>query len=277
MNTWYPELLNIFYRDQIRSQWSKILHNRMESFFRTISLIMANQLRVIIEESVKEFIKLLLGDENDSIFTSCKGKPPVFAWKLLLADSQMRFEPALEDLPATMNELFDRLLTSLDRIPRVESQLFSTSVTAEIATSSNSSGNSGNNNSNSNTKQPQYQPEICLKIEFAKTFPAFVERSRQEIKEGLWNRISALQNHCKVYDQHSDYINQSASKAAQQFVESQITSLPKQVDVSVLYLNLYFITHSYIIINNRKYKSTARQRWRLDVVIRQVWISHCFT
>lgn len=215
--SWYPELLNIFYKDQIRSQWAKILHNRMENFFRAISLIMANQLRILVEETIKEFLKLLFSPANDAIFEAVKGHPPVFAVKLALAGDNMRFEPSLDDLHSVAEELFERIITSLDRIPRVESQLFTTSVSAD-----NGDGKAGSRN--------QYSPDICVNVSFQKTYPDFVARYRKELQQGLKAIIKIAEAHCSVYEDHTLYINQKAFKDVDAFLNSN-QPLSKQVDV----------------------------------------------
>jgi dynein heavy chain len=189
----------------------------MENFFRAISLIMANQLRILVEESIKEFLKLFFAPVNDPIFETVKGHPPVFAVKLLLVNDTMKFEPSLEDLRTVAEELFDRILTSLDRIPRVESQLFTTSVSSDGGDSKGTAKN-------------HYSPDICINVAFQKTYPNFVAKHRTELQAGLKALLKTVESHCSVYEDHQIYINQSAFKDVENFLHSNQT-LSKQVDV----------------------------------------------
>ncbi|KAI8853125.1 dynein heavy chain and region D6 of dynein motor-domain-containing protein [Chytridium lagenaria] len=121
MTTWYPAMLNVF----LSRESSRI-------FFRTISLILGDQLRTIVHQSMDDFLSLFDGTVLSATNRVENGKPLSITVRLILEDSKPRFEPSTPEIITTIESLLDMLLTAADRIPKIETQLFSNGATTSL-------------------------------------------------------------------------------------------------------------------------------------------------
>ena len=113
LDRWYPSILEIFYRENDSRKYLNIVTPNMQTFFQTICHIMSGQLCDLIKSSL---------DHLNTFFTK-KPESLRFLARLVLDSNSIYYEPEKSDLIAAVEVMFDSLLTSLDRIPKLESQL----------------------------------------------------------------------------------------------------------------------------------------------------------
>ncbi|KAI8819310.1 dynein heavy chain and region D6 of dynein motor-domain-containing protein [Fimicolochytrium jonesii] len=219
LTSWYPAMLNVFYQNTKRDEWSAISSEKIEVFFRTVSFILANQLRLIIQGSVDDFVSLFDSDitvANSASGAQSKGRTGpdnatqsvTFVLKLVLDDTKITFEPSLRDFLTTIDGLFDALLVAADRVPKIETQLFSTGQTV-------TSTRAGIMN---------LKPEQCIRVAFAETFPNVVAMARAKLSDTITKRFSTPQSYIQEYDKHRGLITKAAAQEVNAFLASEPTS-----------------------------------------------------
>ncbi|KAJ3027401.1 Dynein heavy chain 7, axonemal, partial [Rhizophlyctis rosea] len=169
MTSWYPATLNIFYQSSKRSEWSLIPTSRMEPFFRTITCILGDQLRHIVRESLRDFCTLFDGNPTTIPKTYPTGSGVSFSVRLVLEDQKYKFDPPLSEIQTTVEQLFDALLTAADRIPKIETQLFSTGQSSLTTTRAG---------------MMNVKPEQCIRVAFEGTYPGIVRGLREGLRKG---------------------------------------------------------------------------------------------
>ncbi|TPX70976.1 hypothetical protein CcCBS67573_g06369 [Chytriomyces confervae] len=227
MTIWYPAMLNVFYQGSKKNEWSSIPNERLECFFRQVSFILSDQLRCIVEESVKDFVGMFDGSVVTAAHRVDGGKPLQFSVKMVLDDGKLRFEPAMSDILNSVETLFDLLLVATDRIPRIETQLFSNGLAATTV-------NSNNNKLLSMTAKP----DQCIRVAFEATLPAFTENARKKLRENLTRLFELPQKYTSEFDRHSGLITRSIDHEVAEFLS---------VDQ----------THDRMAEEVKKYRSTA--------------------
>ncbi|KAJ3105677.1 Dynein heavy chain 7, axonemal [Phlyctochytrium planicorne] len=208
MTTWYPAMLNIFYQGSKRNEWSSIPTDKMEGFFRTVSLILGDQLRQIVAQSVEDFLFLFDGSVTAASQRIESGKPLSFIIRLLLEDSKVKFEPSASEIISTVEGLFDMLLVAADRIPKVETQLFSNGSTT------NATGRAG---------LLSVKPDQCIRVAFEATLPAIVEKARSELRNNLQRLLEAPKVYAVEFDKHKSLISRTAEHDTAEFLRAENT------------------------------------------------------
>ncbi|TPX68902.1 hypothetical protein SpCBS45565_g02819 [Spizellomyces sp. 'palustris'] len=208
MTSWYPAMLNVFYQGTKRNEWSSIPTERMETFFRTVSFILANQLRLIVSRSLEDFLSLFDTDNRPVGKTLGNSQPLSFVVRLVLDDTKVIFEPSAKDILTTVDGLLDALLVAADRVPKIETQLFSTGQTV-------TSTRAGIMN---------LKPEQCIKVTFAETFPVVVEEARERLKSVITKRLQLPQVYLQEFDKHRAIIGKTAEKDVAIFLTTEPTS-----------------------------------------------------
>jgi dynein heavy chain len=190
----------------------------MEVFFRMISLIIADFLRGIVEKSMLDFVSLFDG----RVVTAAKavegGAPLTFIIRLLLEDdTQIRMEPSIKEVMTTAESLFDQLLMAVDRVPRIETQLFSNA-----------------NNITANTKGGNFianlKPEQCIKILFETTYPAKVLAARNEMKANIKRLLTMPQLYITEFDRHKPLIEKSSYEEVTEFLAQENNTPDKMME-----------------------------------------------
>ncbi|RKO94242.1 dynein heavy chain and region D6 of dynein motor-domain-containing protein [Blyttiomyces helicus] len=206
MTSWYPAMLNVFYQGSKRNEWSHIHTERMEGFFRMVSFILGDQLRHIVRASVRDFLDLFDGNVA-TVGKRCEGARPVsFALRLQLDDTKLRLDPVPADVQATVEALLEGLLVAADRVPRIETQLFSTGQ----PTSTNARSGIAN-----------VRPEQCIRVAFEATFPTFVADCKAELKKNLTRLLTAPQVYLHEFDRHGALVTKLADVDVSEFLKSE--------------------------------------------------------
>lgn len=201
-------MLNVFYQGTKRHEWSAIPADRIESFFRTVSLILANQLRMIVQRSLNDFISLFHGDTSAAAKRFENGQPVSFVVRLVLDDTKLTFDPSFKEILSTIDGLLDSLLVTADRVPKIETQLFSTgqSVTSTRAGIMN------------------LKPEQCIRVAFAETFPTIVEEARTTLKDTITKRLQNPQSYQQEFDKHKVLVTKDAERTVTSFLAGEPTA-----------------------------------------------------
>ncbi len=219
--TWFPAILNLFYTTANKKAewtWTAIEPKRLEAFFRCVSLITADQLRHVVRQNVREFVRLFDGSVVTAASRLEGGRPVTFATHLLLEGAALRFDPSLDEVTSTLESLFDALLVSLDHIPKVETQLFSTGQ---------SSSNAGNRITFDSLK-----PELYINLSFERTFPDFVREARAELRANLGKLLHAPVEHLHEYDRQGALIHGTSAQEVAHFLAGEI-SQEQMIEVGV--------------------------------------------
>ena len=203
MSSWYPATLSIFYEGAKRREWSSIPTERMETFFKTISLIMGDQLRYIVKKSIQEFLALIA---SKPFTPGDNAKTLSFSVRLVLEENKIVFEPTLSEIQNTVEGILDALLLVADRIPKVETQLFSQGQASY----------GGNKALTSNLK-----PEQCIPVAFETTFPRIVSGAKETLKASLTSTLQAPSNYLAVYDKLKSLITKSAYTDVDNFLAEE--------------------------------------------------------
>ncbi|KNE71129.1 hypothetical protein AMAG_15798 [Allomyces macrogynus ATCC 38327] len=165
MSSFYPEILNVFYQGAKKNSWSAIAPAKLPSFFNLIALYMTDFLRHVTQTSVEAFVNL---------FTALR--PPQFAIKLIHDAPEIRMDPHPRDVQLVIEALLESLLSTLNRVPRIETQLFASKV-------------------------PKLLP-VALEV----TQPQWVAYQKKLLYRCLQRALAAPQQYLQDFAPHSDLI-----------------------------------------------------------------------
>ncbi|KAJ3091162.1 Dynein heavy chain 7, axonemal [Quaeritorhiza haematococci] len=244
MTSWYPAVLNVFYNGSKKpGEWSSISPEKMERFFRTVSFILADQLRHIIHKSLEDFLSLFTGASipgftanvnlnasSSAAFSIGVGntwagpsaiatfppqslkndnaRPVSFVMRVHLEDTKIRFEPPTSEIISTVESLLDALLVSLDRVPKIETQLFTSPQSIPLA----------NRNGIQNLK-----PQHCLAVGFEGSYPDIVEEARKTLRAHLSKTLQNPHQYVKEFERHASFITEVADTEVTELLKNEIT------------------------------------------------------
>ena len=200
--TWYPEILSVFYLGAKNQEWTSIPTNRMEIFFRSISLIMADQLRQIVRNTVEDFLSLF----DDSTHVQPDSDIPKslsFVVRLNLDETNILFEPQLLDIVHAAESILEALFIAADKVPRIETQLFAQGQT------------SGGNKS----LLLSAKPEQCVRVAFEETYPKFCNEAREKLHQCLNAKLAEPNSYISQFDGFKSLITKSAYSEVQSFLD----------------------------------------------------------
>ncbi|KAI8929016.1 dynein heavy chain, N-terminal region 2-domain-containing protein [Entophlyctis helioformis] len=209
LTTWYPAILNVFYQGSKRNEWSSIPNDRMEAFFRTIALVLGDQLRQIVRDSLKDFISLfdpMVAANNPNLPSNARSV--TFSIRMILEDTKIKFDPPTQEIQTVIEALMDSLLVAADRIPKVETQLF---ASGQAATS------------NSRVGMNPVKPEQCVRVAFEATFPQLVESSRKTLRANLAKLLNAPYVYMTEFDKHKALIGKASEVDVTEFLSVENT------------------------------------------------------
>ncbi|KAJ3193186.1 Dynein heavy chain 7, axonemal [Irineochytrium annulatum] len=207
MTSWYPAMLNVFYQGSKRNEWSSIPTEKMEVFFRTVSFILADQLRHIVRESIADFLGLFDGTVVSASERVEGGKPLTFSVRLVLDEGRLRFEPSSAEIISTVEALFEGLLLAADRLPKIETQLFSSG--------------SGTSNVGSRVGASNMKPDQCIRVAFEQTWPKVVEDAKIELRANLIRLLEAPKIYSAEFEKHKSLISRSAENEMIEFLKTE--------------------------------------------------------
>ena len=114
---WFPEVQNIFYYGNKRKL---IPLGQLESFFRSVAVLMTNLLRELVLDSIKDYHHIFCPPADQDV----PGKFPGFVINVVLNGSSMEFEPNYRGFEIVVLNAFDKLLEAACSVPRVETKLY---------------------------------------------------------------------------------------------------------------------------------------------------------
>ena len=204
MTGWYPSILNVFYQGSKKDKWMLISPDRIQAFFRMISFIIADQLRQLIHLSLKDFVDVFDGGIGNESRMIENGQPVSFIARIILEDVDVKLEPSMNEIQSTVENFVDQLLVSVDRIPKIETQLFS---------------NMANVNTNSKGALSLLKPEYCINVAFESTFPGFVKENKTRLSRALSRQLNLPILYLKEFDKHKSIIDKSSQEEVSEFLK----------------------------------------------------------
>nr|KAJ3422605.1 Dynein heavy chain 3, axonemal [Polyrhizophydium stewartii] len=127
LNEWIPTVANMFF--QTKSTWysiatecedSDVGFRRLDSFFKSVTAVLSNQLWALVETSLTEFESFF------EQFSQATSEVSLFAVHLSISGAQIRFDPPLTDLEVVVVSILNEIVAVVREIPRVETKLFTT-------------------------------------------------------------------------------------------------------------------------------------------------------
>jgi dynein heavy chain, axonemal len=125
LNEWIPMVASYLLKS--KDKWYCIAtecedpdlgYKRLDSFFKSITTVLSNQLWGLVAKSLTEFEQLF------SQFQHCNSEISLFLVKLTVSGPQIRFDPPLIDLENLVVGLLGDIVDAVREIPRVETKLF---------------------------------------------------------------------------------------------------------------------------------------------------------
>ena len=204
LSSWYPTILGIFYRGSKKKEWSSIANSKMEQFFYTVSLILADQLAEIIKETIIDFVALFDVKDCAQRFKSV-GKCVSFMLKPILEETSIQFETMTSEIESTVLALFNSILTSINRIPKIETQLFAT----------------GPSTAETKVGMASVTSEECISINFEARFPDFVSDMRATLRSRMKIAFEYPPTYMLEFNKHSPVIVRETEKEVDVFIASE--------------------------------------------------------
>ncbi|TWW56799.1 Dynein heavy chain 7, axonemal [Takifugu flavidus] len=105
MTTWFPQIIHLFRSEETLS---RVKEKKLDSFFRSASTLISNQLKFLLQRSVEEFA--ILFDSSNS------QRLPIFRMSLTFDDEKMEIYPTTQDLEATVIEILAIMTNTLQKV-----------------------------------------------------------------------------------------------------------------------------------------------------------------
>jgi hypothetical protein len=221
--------MNVFYEGYNKKEWSGILHKKIEPFFRLVSLMLGNFLRQRLLQSMQDFVALFSGYEFESIYKTIAGaKPITFATRLVLDQQTKRFDPPLADVQTTVEALFESLITCVEHIPNVETQLFATPGSQK-------------------DREKLPKEASVMHVNFESIYSDQVQVARKSLSENLKRQLIAPEKRVLEFDVHSHIISNAITTDVDAFLKEDNPQM-RQIEVRIMHLERLTI---------RKFKNTA--------------------
>ena len=205
--SWYPAILNIFYQGSKRREWTSIPNDRLESFFRTVSLLLADQIRNVVEQSALDFLSLFDTASIQKYPGLEAAKCVTFSMKMVLDESRIKLEPSVSDVQSTIEGLLDSLFVAADLIPKVETQLFAT-------------GQSSNNN---RVGINPVKPDQCIHVAFEETYPEFTAKTRKTLRSRIAKLLETPVTYLSEFDKHRSLVTKASDLEVTEFLSVERT------------------------------------------------------
>lgn len=210
--SYYPALISLFITNAGRpTNWSKLQGARLAPFFKTVRLLMAEQLRSIVRRSVADFMFLFTANAAQVTKRFVEGKPLTFLNKLELdeATATVRYLVPMGDIQTTVAALFEKLLTCLDRLPVLETQLFvlNSGTTMPDIFNRASIASLGKNDT--------------IPVNFEGTFPNWVREQRQLLHAHLSKELAEPLVYLGEFDRHANLFNKKSETAVNDLLATE--------------------------------------------------------
>jgi dynein heavy chain len=166
---------------------------------------MADQLREIVRNTATDFVNLFGVDELSMNNGNENSKSIRFMIKMILDDSKIRLEPSVIEIQNVVEKLLDQIFLSCDKIPKVETQLFSTGQTAL----------------NSRSIPNPVKPDQYISVAFEETYPAFVAETKSRLKKLLGKHLEKPIIYLAEFDVHKALIARASDVDVTEFLSSE--------------------------------------------------------
>jgi dynein heavy chain len=136
LNEWIPDMVDMFI--ETKEIWYSIASSsedvdlgfkRLDSFFKSVNVVTSNHLWHWTETSLTQLESFFKRYEENNL-SLLPGERSFFALSLKFQNGQIKFEPALNEVEATMMRVLEDMVAIVSELPRVETKLF-TSLTNE--------------------------------------------------------------------------------------------------------------------------------------------------
>ena len=108
---------NIFYHGNKRKL---IPLGQLESFFRSVAVLMTNLLRELAMDSINDYYQIFCPPAGQDV----PGKFPGFVVNAVLNGTSLEFEPNSQGFEIVVLNAFDKLVEAACSVPRVETKLY---------------------------------------------------------------------------------------------------------------------------------------------------------
>ncbi|XP_078260700.1 dynein axonemal heavy chain 7 [Rhinoraja longicauda] len=203
LKKWFPEVQNIYYLGSKRKQVPSGTDTAtLLSFFNCVATLMTSQLQSLTLNSIQDYTDLIVHSPN-SIRAY---EHPGFILRLILKNEIIHFEPEFKDFELLFLNVYDVMLKTVNLVPRVETKLY-----AEW------------------TNIKSYLKPIIL--------DEILEENKRKVREVVAIESLGPQEHTKLYDKYTMFINRQADLDVEQFLNEEHTFEETAQEI-IKYLNL---------------------------------------
>ncbi|XP_029012096.1 dynein axonemal heavy chain 12 [Betta splendens] len=112
MNTWFPKVIHLLTNKETQKG---IKEGSLDSFYNCASTLISNQLKSLLHTSVEKFVDLFDSSNDHHL--------PLFRMALTFDDEKIEIYPTLQDLEASVLEIFNAITNTLQKVQTVQSWL----------------------------------------------------------------------------------------------------------------------------------------------------------
>ena len=203
-------MINLFYQGSKSNEWTQIRAEKMESFFKTVSFLIATFLRGIIRDSIQDFAELFQSSFSLKKYGDLS-KSPMYYVRLVCIDQKICFEPSFNDLDMCIEMLLDRLITAVDNIPKLETQLFST-----------------------NSKKGNTSPDNFISVGFNDYYSDEVTETKRNIKRNLQHFFHEAEEYVPTFNAEKSLLTNEAEDDVDRLL-NMTSELEPLIEVSFIF------------------------------------------
>ncbi|XP_030642423.1 dynein heavy chain 7, axonemal [Chanos chanos] len=186
LKKWIPEIQQIYYQGSKR----KLVPGseniaQLQSFFNCVSALMTSQLQSLALESIQDYTHLVV-PEPHSVRAY---EHPGFQLSLILDKNKIRFEPEFSDFEVILLEVYDRMMSSISLVPRVETKLYS--------------------------EWPGPETEGFLK---PTVLPEILQAQQEKVQHLIQSESKGPLEHIRLFDKYAALVSQQADEDVEQFL-----------------------------------------------------------
>ncbi|XP_053734095.1 dynein axonemal heavy chain 7 isoform X1 [Synchiropus splendidus] len=188
LNKWVHEVQNIYNignRRKLVPPTSNM--SKLQSFFNCAATLMTLQLQGLALESMRDYTNLISQDPNSVLAF----EHPGFIIKLVLVDSEIKFEPDFKVYEEALLNIFEFMLRTVSIVPRVETTLYS--------------------------EWPASLPKTLK----PKILPEILKAQQEEVSRVILAESLKPIEHLREYDKYSSLVTKKADEDVETFLSEQ--------------------------------------------------------